>query len=37
MHRRIFEAIKNRQPDEPRQAMLEHLQNVQDRLFKYIE
>ncbi|MCM3575423.1 MULTISPECIES: FadR/GntR family transcriptional regulator [Mesobacillus] len=36
-HRRIFEAIKNRQPDEARQAMLEHLQNVQDRLFKYIE
>ncbi|GAE45520.1 lactate-responsive regulator LldR [Mesobacillus boroniphilus JCM 21738] len=36
-HRRIFEAIKNRQPNEARQAMLEHLQNVQDRLFRYIE
>jgi GntR family transcriptional regulator, transcriptional repressor for pyruvate dehydrogenase complex len=36
-HRRIFEAIKMKQPDEARQAMLEHLQNVQDRLFKYVE
>ncbi|MCM3588266.1 FadR family transcriptional regulator [Mesobacillus maritimus] len=36
-HRRIFEAIKKKQPDEARQAMLNHLQNVQDRLFKYVE
>ncbi|MGM0903666.1 MAG: FadR/GntR family transcriptional regulator [Bacillota bacterium] len=36
-HRRIFEAIKMKQPEQARQAMLEHLQNVQDRLFKYVE
>ncbi|WEZ08666.1 FadR/GntR family transcriptional regulator [Priestia flexa] len=36
-HRRIFEAIKNRQPNEASEAMLEHLQNVQSRLFTYIE
>jgi GntR family transcriptional regulator, transcriptional repressor for pyruvate dehydrogenase complex len=36
-HRRIFEAIKLKQPEQARQAMLEHLQNVQDRLFKYVE
>ncbi len=36
-HRRIFEAIKNRQPNEARQFMLEHLQNVQNRLFECIE
>jgi len=36
-HRRIFEAIKMKQPDQANQAMLEHLQNVQDRLFKYVE
>lgn len=36
-HRRIFEAIKNRQSNEARVAMLEHLQNVQKRLFKYID
>ncbi|MEW9110033.1 FadR/GntR family transcriptional regulator [Cytobacillus gottheilii] len=36
-HRKIYEAIKNRQPNEARQAMLEHLQTVQKRLFQYIE
>lgn len=36
-HRRIFEAIKMKQPEQARLAMLEHLQNVQDRLFKYVE
>ncbi|WP_404330166.1 FadR/GntR family transcriptional regulator [Mesobacillus maritimus] len=36
-HRRIFEAIKMKQPEQARQAMLEHLQNVQERLFKYVE
>jgi GntR family transcriptional regulator, transcriptional repressor for pyruvate dehydrogenase complex len=36
-HRRIFDAIKMKQPDEARQAMLDHLQNVQDRLFTVVE
>ncbi|MBM4761019.1 FadR/GntR family transcriptional regulator [Bacillus sp. B15-48] len=36
-HQRIFHAIKNRNEDEARQAMFDHLENVQKRLFKYIE
>lgn len=36
-HERIYQAIKNRQPDQARQNMYEHLENVEKLLFQELD
>ena len=36
-HQLIYEAIKNRQPDEAQKYMLQHLRNVEKTLEKYVD